>query len=700
MRADDATWTGPNRVIAGLCRALGQSLYLLVPLSIFCGALTYNLLSMMAPRYQAEAKLSIWPKGQGTPSPPAVRPDPASIYVDRQTVLDHVAAMRDPQLALAVGRDLNLLSRAEFNSARGDVDAWTRMLRRWGLRGATRGETDEERFLRTFDGAVQVYSPPDGQAIHVQVTSMVPELAAMIANRLAEIYRGRLAKIRSGQIVPAGPAPVDIEFIRTARAQLNSVFPKIAPTSIGATLVVLLAGFVLVSARHGCAFGKDAHTRRVTARWPRWRRSALLTAMKLWRTGQRFVQPRLQRLAVPTPRSHYCDLRDATRRRVALRAVKRRSTRYRDLLSARVKSKPPVSQKHAQSPACEPAATADMPAEAPKAADLARRAAPSLKALFPARAAFATAIAAWRRQAADAVVTAKGAAPLVATTLASGSGRVVDAASASVLSLRRLGGKLVPIRSQVVVLETDDLDDDEVADEPGEGSVSPAADAGAAQKRQRRCSGERATARSLLTLAKHIDRRLSHKDDGSLRVLVTSAAATPVVDEALAIAHAFADRGRRTLLIETSAGVNGCAASQNLPDAPGLAEVLSGTLSHEQATRPIAERKVQLLPAGKRRIGKALAAKLGTTLETMTTRYQVFVFTGAGKAIERLYQASSEQFDIVVMIGGQARRSDASLRIFGREAGEIDVFNLEVHDHSPIPLDRLRRALDTSRTTL
>ncbi|WP_245256785.1 GumC family protein [Hyphomicrobium denitrificans] len=176
--------------------AFKRSLRWLIPLALLFGGLTYGVLSLIAPRYQSEAELAIIAKGaDGTFADRNASggPDLITTRMDKEAINTHVRAMQSQELLEKIAKDLKLEDRPEFNNALGPVDRLDAMMRAVGLGGPRKGETTRDRVLDALRARLEVYSAKESRFIGVRVTSNDPELAAKIANALAENYRTSLA---------------------------------------------------------------------------------------------------------------------------------------------------------------------------------------------------------------------------------------------------------------------------------------------------------------------------------------------------------------------------------------------------------------------------------------------------------------------------------------------------------------------------
>jgi uncharacterized protein involved in exopolysaccharide biosynthesis len=166
-------------------------------LCAIAGAATFAVLSLMAPRYASEAQLAIASKGAANPFADPTRSggssDSVSVRMDKEAVNTHVRALSSPDIAARIASEMKLAQRVEFNSALGSEDRLSALLRMMGIGGPRRGESDQDRVLSAYFKRLEVYSPKESRFIGIRFSSNDPELAAAVANKIAETYREMLA---------------------------------------------------------------------------------------------------------------------------------------------------------------------------------------------------------------------------------------------------------------------------------------------------------------------------------------------------------------------------------------------------------------------------------------------------------------------------------------------------------------------------
>ncbi|MEO1207725.1 MAG: exopolysaccharide transport family protein [Pseudomonadota bacterium] len=205
------THASPDDIdISQVFGAIRRNLLRLVFLSVLTGVLVYGIVSMVAPRYQSEAALEVVARDAANPFHSSrgagSSPENVTVRMDKQAVNTHVRAIQSSEIAAAIAKKLNLNRLPEFNSAMGPVDSMDAVLRIAGIGGPRPGETEEDRVLNAFYKKLTVSSPPDSRIISIDFQSHDPDLAAEVANMLADTYRKRLASVtvvETGQLQKA-----------------------------------------------------------------------------------------------------------------------------------------------------------------------------------------------------------------------------------------------------------------------------------------------------------------------------------------------------------------------------------------------------------------------------------------------------------------------------------------------------------------
>ncbi len=192
------TYQRPDDIdLRSLWQAAIGSLPRLIVIAIVMAALTYGGLAMVAPRYVSETQLAIESKSSNNPFTDPTRTDSGdsvSVRMDKEAINTHVRALMSADLGEIIVRDMKLADLPEFNSARGSPDTWSALLRMIGIGAPRASETDDERALASYFQRLEVYSPKESRFIGIRFTSIDQDLAAAVANRIAETYRENIAR--------------------------------------------------------------------------------------------------------------------------------------------------------------------------------------------------------------------------------------------------------------------------------------------------------------------------------------------------------------------------------------------------------------------------------------------------------------------------------------------------------------------------
>jgi len=182
---------------ATLWGSIAKSLPWLMIWTLAVMGATFGLLSMVAPRYQSEAQMTIDAKTATNPfsDPKQISPGAESTasQMDREAINTHIKSLQSPALAADIVAKLRLKDKVEFNSELGDVDLLSQGMRMIGLGGGRPGQSEQDRVLEAYFRSLDVYSAKESRFIGLRFTSTDPQLAADIPNALAEAYREQLA---------------------------------------------------------------------------------------------------------------------------------------------------------------------------------------------------------------------------------------------------------------------------------------------------------------------------------------------------------------------------------------------------------------------------------------------------------------------------------------------------------------------------
>ncbi len=161
---------------------------ILVP-TIFAAVLVGLFVVAVTPRYTAETQVLLENQETFFTRPDrSTSPSEQATIVDPEAVGSQVQLIASRDLARRAVRDLKLQGNPEFDPSAKGMGALTRVLVLLGLAHDPTQDTVEARILQTFAEKLTVFSPPKTRVITIQFQSKDPELAAQIANKMAELY--------------------------------------------------------------------------------------------------------------------------------------------------------------------------------------------------------------------------------------------------------------------------------------------------------------------------------------------------------------------------------------------------------------------------------------------------------------------------------------------------------------------------------
>ena len=181
--------------LATLGAALWQAKGWILGLAVLAGVITFVGLSMMRPLYTSEARILVQNEESAFTRPTADEGRAAyRTSLDEQAVQSQVQVLTSRDLILQVVRDLNLVHNPVF-----ERDAGRSLLKRIliGIGLSERPPSQEERAANALADRLNVFQLAKSSVIAVEYSSGDPQLAAEIANKLADVYIGwqRTAKI-------------------------------------------------------------------------------------------------------------------------------------------------------------------------------------------------------------------------------------------------------------------------------------------------------------------------------------------------------------------------------------------------------------------------------------------------------------------------------------------------------------------------
>jgi uncharacterized protein involved in exopolysaccharide biosynthesis len=717
------THASPDDIdIATLWQSLRRSLPALVIASGLIGGATFLALSQVAPRFTSEAQLSVVAKGANGPYGDGKvdgGSEAVTVRMDKEAVNTHVRALMSADLASRIATDMKLSERPEFNSALGPVDPMSRVLRLAGVGGPRSGESEQDRVLSAFYKSLEVYTPKESRIIGIRFSSIDSQLAADIANRIAETYRASLAKrtvTDSSEVEKAlepriaklsqevGAAESDVERFRGS----SDIFTG-GPQKTGLNeqqLADLTAELSKAKAARSEAEVKAKSARELVQRGsgdilPDVQKSPLIQNLVQQRVRvERMVSelsatllpghPRMQQLNAELAglkkqiNSEVGKLADGLEKEAKQAAAREMSinkgldeikarvvssggdeVKLRQLEAAAKSKRSELERLQAQYEANRARADSHV---VPVEAQIVTRARPSSVPSFP--------------KSANIAALAAAATLLFGLAIVVTRGLIVGARSGGVAPRPMRGQGRPALGGGEPALAS-----------PALAAAGPAQPALAAESH----AAASTSFRSLRDIAQHIAG--AAPGHGGTRSIVTGE--VDGIDpsaEAVTIARALAAGGAATILIEWSPAAPGLASSLGMPDNVGMNELLAGEVSFEDVVKRVPGSDVHLIGAGSPSAFEPERLDpdhINLILDALDEAYQHIVVAGRYEAARELFEAIQGRFDAGVTVVEPKRRNnvlqDPPGSFLGFEVADIALLRFERAD-AGVPAQRIVRA--------
>jgi tyrosine-protein kinase Etk/Wzc len=174
--------------VAALGRALWRRKGRIAALTLLAAGLALAAVNMVTPRYKSEARVLIETRDNIFLRPEAERLSERGATIDAEAVTSQVQLILSRDLAREVIRSLKLAERSEFDPVLRGSSTLGVLLGLVGLIRDPMSQTPEERVFRSFAERLTAYPVEKSRVIAIEFESESPELAARVANTVAETY--------------------------------------------------------------------------------------------------------------------------------------------------------------------------------------------------------------------------------------------------------------------------------------------------------------------------------------------------------------------------------------------------------------------------------------------------------------------------------------------------------------------------------
>jgi uncharacterized protein involved in exopolysaccharide biosynthesis/Mrp family chromosome partitioning ATPase len=175
--------------VAALLRAINNRKFWIASLAVAAGIATFFALSFMTPLYTSQARILIEHEQNSYKRPAASQiVNERQRTTDQEAVASQVQVLLSRDLAMGVVKDLRLEEDPEFNKEAGSGKLWRKFLHFAHLNQKPTQVALRERVLDAFLDRLSVFQLQKSRVIAVSFQSSNPDTAAKAANRLADYY--------------------------------------------------------------------------------------------------------------------------------------------------------------------------------------------------------------------------------------------------------------------------------------------------------------------------------------------------------------------------------------------------------------------------------------------------------------------------------------------------------------------------------
>ena len=190
--------------LASLGAALWRARYSILRPTLIVALLTFGVVMMIPPKYQSEARVLIVGRDNVFLRPDADKDILDRGTIDQDTITSQAQLMMSREVAGDVITKLELNKLPEFDPAIGGLSQWKSLLAFVGIIKNPLSMTPEERVLDAYYDRLTVFPVEKSHVIVIDFLSENPELAARVANAIADAFLQRLAQAKQDQARNAG----------------------------------------------------------------------------------------------------------------------------------------------------------------------------------------------------------------------------------------------------------------------------------------------------------------------------------------------------------------------------------------------------------------------------------------------------------------------------------------------------------------
>ncbi|MDI1342899.1 MAG: exopolysaccharide transport family protein [Pseudolabrys sp.] len=208
-------------------RSLGRALWrrksTIVLFTVVSTAVAFMVVNAITPRYRSESRLLLEARESVFMRAEADKGTSERANLDPEAVTSQIQLVLSRDLALNVIKKEKLDANPEFDPSIGGMTPLRTLLGLFGMARDVNALSPEERTLEAYYDRINVYAVEKSRVIGVDFSSANPELAARVANSVAEAYLGLQQSAKTDQTRAASTwLATEIEKMRTKVANAEA----------------------------------------------------------------------------------------------------------------------------------------------------------------------------------------------------------------------------------------------------------------------------------------------------------------------------------------------------------------------------------------------------------------------------------------------------------------------------------------------
>ncbi len=174
--------------LGALRHALWRKKFLILGLTLLAAAIAFAGVNLVTPRYKSEARVLIEMRENIFFRPDAEKTTDRGTTVDQEAVTSQVQLILSRDLAREVIKKLKLAERPEFDPVLGGPSLLRSVLSLTGIIKDPLDMTPEERVYKSYYERLTAFQVEKSRVVAIEFESQDPELAAQVANAIADAY--------------------------------------------------------------------------------------------------------------------------------------------------------------------------------------------------------------------------------------------------------------------------------------------------------------------------------------------------------------------------------------------------------------------------------------------------------------------------------------------------------------------------------